>query len=101
MATLASIVLKYKNHLQSVGEKSVADLGSRIKEGTPKDTGDARKSWRESGHFKIGQPYLYVSKGVDYIRDLEYGRSDQAPHGMVRINVAKWPEIVKKHAKSA
>lgn len=35
---------------------------------------------------------------ANYIVDLEYGKSMQAPVGMMRINIFRWPTIVAKWA---
>lgn len=110
MAELGVILLKYKGMMESVARKSAVELGARIKDKTPVgETGNARASWSDNGRLKLGKPYLYTSKGVDYVQYLEYGNkytaprghSEQAPHGMVRINTIKWPSIVAKYAKSA
>ena len=39
-----------------------------------------------------------VVNNVEYIRALEYGHSQQAPQGMVRVTVAQWPAIVREVA---
>lgn len=36
---------------------------------------------------------------AEYIVDLEYGKSRQAPIGMMRINIMRWPSIVTKWAE--
>lgn len=41
-------------------------------------------SWREGGFFG-GDQFIEVVNGVEYIISLEYGRSDQAPAGMMRV----------------
>jgi hypothetical protein len=38
---------------------------------------------------------LRVFSTVPYIRRLEYGWSRQAPHGMLRLTVAEWPNMVE------
>lgn len=100
MAELSSILIKYKKQLESVARKSAIELGARIKDGTPIDTGKARGSWSDNGPLVIGKLYKY-SSNLSYIRPLEYGHSAQAPHGMVRINTIKWDSIVSKYAKAS
>ncbi len=109
MAQLNAILDGYKGDLLKVATKSATELGARVKDGTPiGKTGNARKSWKDNGPLMIGKRYEYLSKGVDYVKYLEYGskytaprgHSPQAPRGMVRINVIKWRSIVRKHAKS-
>ena len=43
--------------------------------------------------LNIDKPY-YLVNNVDYINDLEYGKSNQAPRGMVRLVVADFDNIV-------
>lgn len=84
---------------------------------TPVDTGRARASWNtteevadlsvapEGDHpafqgdlsqhpsptpvgYLSGEKPIYISNNIEYILDLEYGSSDQAPNGMARLAVA-------------
>lgn len=50
--------------------------------------GLAEGTWREGGFFGADQ-FIEIINGVDYIIDLEYGRSDQAPAGMMRVTFAE------------
>ena len=43
--------------------------------------------------LNIDKPF-YLVNNVDYINDLEYGKSNQAPRGMVRLVVADFDNIV-------
>lgn len=43
---------------------------------------------------------IYLNNNVNYGVGIEYsGKSKKAPAGMLRINVARWAEIVDKAAK--
>ena len=87
------------------------ELASEVINGTPVKTGFARRSWYPSinneeaggnggkGFFasfvaqantlRAGDKF-YILNNADYIRRLEYGHSkEQAPHGMVRVTLAK------------
>lgn len=97
MAKLASIVKKHKAKLEQIHKASCLELNTRVTESTPVDTGRARQSWSPEGSLKIGMPYKFVS-GLSYIRKLEYGHSQQAPKGMLRINVRNWGDIVRGKA---
>ena len=82
---------------------------------TPVDTGRARASWNtteetqdlsvapEGDHpsyqgklaanpnptgYLSGEKTIYITNNLDYIVDLEYGSSSQAPNGMARLAVA-------------
>lgn len=46
-------------------------------------------------NVKMGDT-IGVYNSANYIVDLEYGKSMQAPVGMVRINALRWPQIVNK-----
>jgi len=37
---------------------------------------------------------IYVGWTASYIQYLEYGHSQQAPQGFVRVNAERWPQIV-------
>lgn len=45
--------------------------------------------------FQAGQT-AYITNNLPYAIPLEYGYSDQAPDGMVRITIAKFTEIVEE-----
>lgn len=94
---------------------------------TPVDTGLARGSWwpskvepvlgGEQRYDKDGSAVirdiqavcmsakltdvLFMMNNVEYIGELEYGWSDQAPEGMVRINVARMRRMIKEIVASA
>ena len=89
---------------------------------TPVDTGLARGSWFPSKGAPVmggAQRYdkdgstvtrqiqeicmsakltdvLFMMNNVEYIGELEYGWSGQAPEGMVRINVARMRRMIKE-----
>lgn len=96
-------------------------LATNVIAETPKDTGAAQGNWQAS----VGQPktgildrtgadaamadvaanvpdeagsVVYLSNNLPYIQKLEYGHSDQAPQGMVRVNAVQWPKIVEHEA---
>lgn len=91
-------------------ERICVKLHSLIVSNTPIDTGQARANWNMS----IGNPDIsttksivrsevysllgvnptsdnvaYVANGLHYIYDLEHGKSNQAPSGMVAISMAE------------
>lgn len=109
IATLAKADLEIKR-----------EFFSRILTDTPVDTGQARGGW----HISIGEPdrssaYIldgeateglakinamgpehvgvvsWFTNSQDYIVELEYGKSGQAPEGMVRVNIAAFGQIVR------
>lgn len=95
----------------------IIDAFARIVSETPVDTGRARGNW----FFTVGSPSSKVDEGakspsteyskvpkdffkqpifftnnLPYIRRLEYGWSDLAPKGMVRVNLKKLRKFIKK-----
>jgi len=107
---LTAHIKRYRGNLLTVAQHSCATLATAVHGETPRDTGAAQDSWRlviggvdrspQGGNFlssakrmRIGQEFKMYS-GIHYIRKLEYGSSKQAPSGMLRINAARWPQIV-------
>jgi len=96
--------------------KTMFEIMSRVIKRTPVDTGRARAGWSAASDIK-GQPsvgtfggsagavaegesrstltdeldgssgFIEVTNAVKYILSLEFGRSDQAPQGMVRVTL--------------
>lgn len=112
---------KAKGNADKTLRDVVIAVGSRVVTRTPVDTGKAKGNWTpgvdvepdapereifdKSGAatianlvkvartLKAGQVFYFVN-GVIYIRPLEYGHSQQAAQGMVRITVAEYRAIV-------
>lgn len=100
-------------------------VGGQYSPGTPVDTGFARESWwvdfeltgsppgpqaMASGQAALDQATLrlldvkcggivYLLNNAAYIKALEYGHSQQAPAGMVRLAAASGQRIVDQVAK--
>lgn len=99
MARLDAIVRKYKGDLERLHRDSCLELNGRIIDGTPVgETGVAQGGWDSNGPPVLYRNYSFTNN-VEYIVPLEYGHSQQAPNGMLRINVRNWPSIVKKQIK--
>lgn len=62
------------------------ELCNRIAIRTPVATGRAQAGWHVEGHAIVNE--------VDYVQFLEYGHSNQAPNGMVRVSLEEAPEII-------
>lgn len=105
-------------------------VGGKYGPGTPRDTSFAANSWTEGingeGEFrqpaapphgkatvvaiaatvfdyarlKLGQVFFFVSNCV-YMRSLDYGHSQQAPNGHVRLVTAALPQIVAEQVAEA
>ena len=58
-------------------------------------SGEGESLWeaKNVAVLNIVKPF-YLVNNVDYINDLEYGKSNQAPRGMVRLVVADFDNIV-------
>ena len=109
--------VKGSNHKAlQVMKEATAEAAARVIERTPVDTGFARANWFPvvNGRQAAGGTGAVVASvsfsgvqvgdrigvvnNVEYIRALEYGHSQQAPQGMVRVTVAQWPAIVREVA---
>lgn len=100
---------KYKIDSSNVLRKLALDLYAEIIKGTPVDTGRARANWNLSVHspnYSVSNstiissvsitagslqnlPEVYISNGLPYVRELEFGRSDQAPNGFIRLAIQR------------
>lgn len=67
---------------------------------TDSTTGDALgKIGAAVGGWNVGKGVFYISNSLPYARRLEYGWSDQAPQGMVRLTVQRFKDHVRKAAE--
>lgn len=96
MAELNDLLDKYERDIEKLVKDASFDLSGRVFIGTPVDTGRARAGWSWTELPNIDRPFSYVNN-VIYINALEYGHSDQAPQGFVRINVINWNLIVQSY----
>lgn len=101
---------------------ATAAMGTRVIQSTPVRDGFARANWNFAvgapdttsqdasnqseaklaasvSDFRIGMTAYFIN-ALPYIRRLEYGWSDQAPKGMLRLNIANWVEINKEVARN-
>jgi len=106
-----------------VARKVCLDLLVSIVMGTPVDTGRARGSWtagiytmpegagydldkqgtatiaRNQGilaGFELSRGSAFVLSNLVYMPPLEYGHSQQAPNGMVRVSISRYQEFVRR-----
>lgn len=92
-------------------KRSVVQAFTNVIQMTPVDTGAARNSWLlgQQNDGAIGETRLTINgqkipdiggtlllySNLPYIEPLETGWSTQAPQGMVKVTVNRWPAIVK------
>lgn len=126
MAKLSDLIRGYKQDFERVHQRSCQAMTELVVYATPIDTHSAINSWTPNkggpvannvtidsgsppsrGKFlavtaslKIGGMYS-LANGKDYIRALEHGYSGQAPAGMLHVNVARWPQVVREAAGGA
>lgn len=119
-ADLAKIAARNKAKLLKVAQNSLMRVGGAIVLKSPVDTGRFRANWMSayggvdssttesisnSGAESIGRlnaklngldvgQVVYFTNSLPYAEKLEYGYSQQAPAGMVRLSVANWQSIV-------
>lgn len=103
----------------NINRKALVSISRRVIVKTPVDTGEARTGWqfdinrKPSGEpsgdpidaitlavqpMKVGEVGFFINV-VPHIIPLEWGYSDQAPNGMLRLSVAQWDSIVARAAK--
>lgn len=100
---------KYKVDAGAILRKLALDIYTEIIKGNPVKTGRSRANWNLSLHtpnFTTSNstipsfveippgslknlPLIYISNGLPYVRELEYGKSDQAPSGFIRLAIQK------------
>lgn len=108
---LAVIAQRSAEKAEKVVRSSIFEVGNRIVTRSPVDTGLFRASWltgidglenkgagaisQNAQNFSIGQT-LYFTNSLPYAEKLEYGSSQQAPSGMVRISAAEFDSIAEQ-----
>lgn len=118
-------IKKSKRKPEQVVKSAFVELSNRIIMRTPVDTGRARGNWFAA----VGSPdfstsdstgaaastarvtsatsagvsgrdfTLYLNNSLSYVYGLEYGRSDQAPEGMVRVSVNEYNELLARKVR--
>lgn len=118
---VAAFRAKVKAEADARSRKVILELFRRVIERTPVLTGLARGSWSVNvgpapawdgpgGEDKSGEVTLetasgrvlqvkagdvvWLANGLPYIHALEYGSSQQAPQGMVRISAAEFTSLL-------
>lgn len=118
-------VEKAGDNVKQVVRKAALDVTQQIMAKSPVDTGRFRANWNVAfGHVdtlttpstdKSGQKTvervriqlngwdtplgdIFLTNSLPYAIPLEYGHSQQAPAGMVRVTVAAWNGIVEQAA---
>jgi len=110
---------------EKVVRGTLLDMTSKIIKRSPVDTGRFRGNWQASfgspkqnitstsdrtgarataqagaviNSMEMGQTF-YLANNLPYATRLEFGYSEQAPQGMVRVTVAEFQEAVNKAAR--
>lgn len=124
---LQRIAQRNKAKMVKVAQNSLMRIGGKIVLMSPVDTGRFRANWlsaygapNDSFNDKLfdqgggainnlkaainvldtGQ-FFYFTNSLPYAERLEYGWSQQAPGGMVRVSVASWQSIVEDEIRKA
>ena len=121
---IKSFVEKAKRNPETVARQVSFKLFSAVIKASPVDTGRFRMNWQtagavtpsgvidavdQSGNKAVAMAADYVLKNSDwneftltnnlpYAERLEYGWSNQAPQGMVRVNVARFNTLLEEEA---
>ena len=121
---VSKFVEKAKKNPEEVMRQVSIKLFSSIIKASPVDTGRFRMNWMvsggipssgttdatdKSGNIATGNATSFVLKAADwreftltnnlpYAQRLEYGWSQQAPQGMVRVNVSRFQQLINEEA---
>ena len=121
---VSKFVEKAKKNPEKVMRQVSIKLFSTIIKASPVDTGRFRMNWMasggtpasgttdatdKSGNIAIGNATSFVLKATDwheftltnnlpYAQRLEYGWSQQAPQGFVRVNVGRFQNLIDQEA---
>jgi hypothetical protein len=88
-----------QDDIYRIVEEIAVDTYRRIQEDTPVATGKAQAGWELENMSRPGKIDFVFLNDVPYIVWLEYGHSDQAPRGMLRINLQKAKVRVKNRTR--
>lgn len=119
--SMSDIVSRTNSRVDTQIRKATIELFSSVVKGTPVDTGRARGNWQctignaatdqvehtdKSGAGAISDivatvpvksgVVVWLANNVPYIQKLEYGSSQQAPAGMVRINIQRFASFLRE-----
>jgi hypothetical protein len=119
---LAEFAEQAKEAIDSTLREVVIEIGNSVIRMSPVDTGRFRGNWQfsigapapgtldvvdkdgsaamariegDSLLFKAGET-AYIVNNLPYAIPLEYGHSDQAPGGMVRVTLARFQQIIEE-----
>lgn len=122
----AAVLRKAGEKADTVVRSSALAMGTSLVQKSPVDTGRFKGNWmygagvpnvrtdgaadRSGGSsitriqtglsaWKAGQT-IYLANSLPYAKRLEYGWSQQAPSGMVRLTVMEWRQKVAKAAEA-
>ncbi len=117
MSQWSKLNTKQKNKLTKLGRAVALQMTSAVTKRSPVDTGRFRGNWFSSvgapsttvdgsgagsnSVIKGMQPgdIFYFVNNLPYAHKLEYGHSDQAPQGFVRITIAEFSPLVDAQVK--
>jgi hypothetical protein len=119
-AQIAAFVEKAQGNIDLVVRKVALEMFTRVILKSPTDTGRFRGNWQvaigsipsgtlalddkagtatiakvqaEVLKLEAGQ-VIYLTNSLPYATRLEYGWSNQAPNGMVRLTIMEWNQVV-------
>jgi hypothetical protein len=115
--TIAQWAAKAEARMDTLVQKVSMEAFREVIERSPVDTGRFRGNWQAAigspptsieavgegyeavvGRFAPGQ-VIFLVNNLPYALRLEYGYSDQAPGGMVRLVAQRWQPIVNEAVK--
>lgn len=119
---IARFAAKTRLSMDTIVRKVVLDVGTSLIDKSPVDTGRFRGNWflginavnettteeTESSQSRINVGVealkaggvVYITNSLPYAIPLEYGHSDQAPNGMVRLTVVEYQQYITNAVRS-
>ncbi len=70
--------------MEDTVNRFLVEYTNELRASTPIDTGRARRGWKRTGKYKVGESVPVIENRVPYIGVLDTGTSRQAPNGIAK-----------------
>jgi hypothetical protein len=86
--------------VQAAVKSAATELFDSIVSDTPVRTGHLQSMWKNDiGSFSLGSSsVIAIENDTEYSAHVEMGTERNRPAGMVRRNIMRWSQILKRHA---
>lgn len=89
MSDISNLRDNLERFVASRTASATEELYEKIKERTPVRGGTAQRGWERNRPSDTKLEDGIIGNNVDYVKFLEYGTSDQAPYGMIRVSISE------------